>query len=247
MTRKSKRENREIPRVSAPHSSGGERSENASGRTADMHAGGKSDGPTVPAKLANKADPSAAESVEERGPAKGNIDQPTAYRTPCRNKRASRGLIGVREAAERDGTLKFTAVLHHVGVELLRSSFYELKRNAVPGVAAVTWREYEQGLETRLVELHARVHRGTYRAWPSKRVIRGWQNYYAVPFSPRRQTQFLRAVTRHWLGTIRRRSQKVRDRWSWFRMLRLATRWHPRPRIIHPHERLRVQPEAGAV
>ncbi len=170
MTGNFKRENREIPRVSLPQPSGGERSENASGGTADMHARGKSDGPIVPAKPANKADPSAAESVEERGSAEGNVDEPTAHRTPRRNKRASRGLFGVREAAERDGTLKFTALLHHVGMELLRASFFELKRNAAPGVDEVTWHEYEQGLEARLTDLHTRVHRGTYRARPSKRV-----------------------------------------------------------------------------
>ncbi len=79
-----------------------------------MHARGKSDGPIVPAKPVNKADQSAAESVEERGSAKGNVDEPTAHRTPRRNKRASRGLLGVREAAERDGTLKFTALLHRL-------------------------------------------------------------------------------------------------------------------------------------
>ena len=80
MTGNSKRENREIPRASLPQPSGGERSENATGGTADRHARGKSDGPRVPAKPANKADQSAAELMEERGPAKGNAEQPTAHR-----------------------------------------------------------------------------------------------------------------------------------------------------------------------
>ena len=33
----------------------------------------------------------------------------------------------------------------------------------------MTWAEYEQGLEDRLVDLHSRVHRGSYRAQASKR------------------------------------------------------------------------------
>ena len=65
---------------------------------------------------------------------------------------------------------RFTALLHHVKVDLLRDSFYALKRKAAPGVDGVTWQEYEPGLEDRLVDLHSRVHRGAYRAQPSRRV-----------------------------------------------------------------------------
>jgi group II intron reverse transcriptase/maturase len=79
------------------------------------------------------------------------------------------GLLRVREAARRDKRLKFTALLHHVSVDLLRESFYALKRQAAPGVDGVTWAEYEDGVEDRLRELHGRVHRGAYRAQPSKR------------------------------------------------------------------------------
>src|SRR5215472_9387361 len=64
---------------------------------------------------------------------------------------------------------RFTALLHHVTVDLLRDSFYALKREAAPGVDGVTWSEYEDGLEDRLADLHRRVHTGTYRAQPSKR------------------------------------------------------------------------------
>jgi RNA-directed DNA polymerase len=79
------------------------------------------------------------------------------------------GLRGVREAAKKDKRLQFTALLHHVSVLLLESSFYALKRDAAPGVDGVTWTEYETGLGERLKDLHSRVHRGTYRAQPSKR------------------------------------------------------------------------------
>ena len=66
--------------------------------------------------------------------------------------------------------MRFTALLHHLTVGLLRDSFYALKRKAAPGVDSVTWEEYETGLEGRPVDLHGRVHRGAYRAQPSRRV-----------------------------------------------------------------------------
>jgi Reverse transcriptase (RNA-dependent DNA polymerase) len=61
-------------------------------------------------------------------------------------------------------------LLHHLTIDLLRESFYSLKRKAAPGVDGVTWYEYEAGLEERLIDLHGRVHRGAYRALPSRRV-----------------------------------------------------------------------------
>ena len=82
----------------------------------------------------------------------------------------SQGLDGVRQAARKRKQERFTALLHHLSVGLLRESFYALKRQASPGVDGVTWQEYETGLEDRLVDLHNRVHRGAYRAQPSRRV-----------------------------------------------------------------------------
>jgi RNA-directed DNA polymerase len=55
-------------------------------------------------------------------------------------------------------------------VDLLRDSYYALKRQAAPGVDGVTWQEYETGLAGRLVDLHSWVHRGACRAQPSRRV-----------------------------------------------------------------------------
>jgi group II intron reverse transcriptase/maturase len=81
----------------------------------------------------------------------------------------SQGLNGVRERARKNKQERFTALLHHVTPDLLRESFYGLKRKAAPGVDGVTWKEYETGLEDRLSDLHGRVHRGAYRAQPSKR------------------------------------------------------------------------------
>jgi retron-type reverse transcriptase len=82
----------------------------------------------------------------------------------------SQGLHGVRKAARKGKQERFTALLHHLNVGFLRDSFYALKRQASPGVDGVRWQEYESGLEDRLVDLHRRVHRGAYRAQPSRRV-----------------------------------------------------------------------------
>jgi group II intron reverse transcriptase/maturase len=79
------------------------------------------------------------------------------------------GLDRVREAAKRDEQLRFTALLHHVSAALLTDSYNALKREAAPRVDGVTWSDYETDLDKRLEDLHSRVHRGTYRALPSKR------------------------------------------------------------------------------
>ena len=84
--------------------------------------------------------------------------------------RVSQGSGGVRRTAQANKQERFTALLHHLTVDLLRESYYALKRNAAPGVDGVSWQEYEHDLEEQLVSLHQRVHRGTYRAQPSRRV-----------------------------------------------------------------------------
>ena len=82
----------------------------------------------------------------------------------------SQGLPGVGQRARESKQEQFTALLHHLNVDLLRESFHALKKDAAPGVDGVRWREYEKGLEDRLADLHSRVHRGAYRAQPSRRV-----------------------------------------------------------------------------
>ena len=100
---------------------------------------------------------------------KENIDQPHMHPTQS-GKGMSQGLDGVRRAARERRQQRFTSLLHHLSVDLLRESFYALQRKVSPGTDGVTWQEYETGLEGRLVDLHSRVHRGTYRAQPSRRV-----------------------------------------------------------------------------
>jgi RNA-directed DNA polymerase len=135
----------------------------------DMNAGRESDGCVVPAKCPNKGGSfSPAEGMEGRRPTKENTGQTAAFQMQSWED-ALAGLHRVREAAKREKRIRFTALLHHVSVALLTNSFYALKRGAAPGVDGLTWQEYERDLDKRLADLHSRLHRGTYRALPSKR------------------------------------------------------------------------------
>ena len=146
----------------------GVRSGKGKSRTPDMHATRKSDGNIVPKKRTNKEGRSSAESVEGRTPTKRNTGQSPTVRTQGRGA-VSRGLSSVRQAAQRSKEERFTALLHHVNVDLLAKSYFSLKHDAAAGVDGVTWAEYGELLEERLAELHSRIHRGSYRALPSKR------------------------------------------------------------------------------
>ena len=123
------------------------------------HGSGESYSGIVPAKQPNKSGQPPAEVVEGRPLAKENTQQPDPCRTPSRESGPS-GLARVREAARQAGKQKFTALLHHVSIDLLRQSYYSLKKQAAPGVDGMTWQEYGRDLEARLSGLHGRVHRG---------------------------------------------------------------------------------------
>ena len=136
-----------------------------------MNARGKSDGSIVPMSPANNGDAeSSTEPAEGRVPARRNTKQSNLDRIPKPAHRRSRGLYGVRETAQKRRKLKFTNLLHHISVELLTSSFYQLKKKAAVGIDRVSCHEYEQDHEDRIVDLHGRIHRGAFRATPSKRV-----------------------------------------------------------------------------
>ncbi len=155
--------------LEAPTPQGVGRSEKALCRTSDMHVSRESDGPIVPQKRANNAGPTAAaESVEGRGSTKGNAERTLLVPDTGPGKRGI-GLRGVREAAKRDKKMRFTALLHHLTPDMLQDSYFELKRMAAPGVDGMTWHAYGHDLEERIDDLHSRVHRGAYRAKPSKR------------------------------------------------------------------------------
>jgi RNA-directed DNA polymerase len=141
----------------------------AQSRNPDMHAREESDRGVIPVKPPNKGARVPAEVVEGRPRPKENYVEPNTSPT-LSGERVSQGLHGVRRTARERKQERFTALLHHVTVDRLRESFHALKRNAAPGVDGVTWQEYETGREDRLVDLHSRVHRGAYRAQPSRRV-----------------------------------------------------------------------------
>ena len=63
-------------------------------------------------------------------------------------------------------------------------------------------------------------------------VLRGHYNYYAVPDNIEALSAFRKGIIQHWLKSLRRRSQ--RSRLTWKRIGRLADRWLPQPRILHP-------------
>lgn len=138
-------------------------------RNPQMNGSKQSDGLIVPAKPPNEAGLLAKEAAEGRSSAEGNA---VGQNTPRTQSRAGvhSALDRVREAAKKDKKKQFTALLHHVTSERLRTAYFALKRDAAAGVDGVTWNEYGQELGARLHDLHGRIHRGSYRARPSRRV-----------------------------------------------------------------------------
>lgn len=155
-------------------STAGTQSGPGSGKTAKLGMNGveESESAVVPMKEPNEGEPE--EAVEGRADAKENRDE--SYTDPTQSGRLSKrqgvspGLVAVRQRAQERKAEKFTNLLHHVTVDLLKASYYALERKSAAGVDGVTWKEYETGLESRLVDLHSRVHRGAYRAQPSRRI-----------------------------------------------------------------------------
>lgn len=137
-------------------------------RTPLMDGEEKSDGAVVPTNPSNKAGRPAAERGEGRAPAEGNAGQQTTRRTQSRGSVPS-GLDRVRQVATRDRRATFTALLHHVTVERLREAYLRLRRGAAPGIDGMTWRQYDEQREEHLRALHDRLHRGAYRAKPTRR------------------------------------------------------------------------------
>src|SRR6266568_2619299 len=144
-----------------------------------MHGHEKSDLAIVAGKPANKAEQpapersaaklNAAEPVERRAGAKGNAGQQSTRRTQSRES-VSQALERIRKVARERKKERFTALFHHISIDLLERSFFELKEDAAPGVDRLTWKDYEADLEHKLEDLHDRVQRGAYRALPNRRV-----------------------------------------------------------------------------
>jgi group II intron reverse transcriptase/maturase len=166
-------ENRETSELSVS-GSGADRPEKAESRTTGMNGTEESDCAIVPVNQPNKGESPRGGLNTEAGEGRVRTEENTsqAHTNPTQGgkKGVSQGLAGVRQAARTRKGERLTALLHHLTPELLRASFYALKREAAAGVDGVRWREYEIGLEGRLADLHSRVHRGAYRAQPSRRV-----------------------------------------------------------------------------
>ncbi len=144
-----------------------------------MYGHEKSDSVIVAAKPANKAvqtaveqsagEATAAEPGEPRAETKGNVDQQSTCRAQSRVS-VSQALDRIRKVARERKRQRFTALFHHISIDLLEEAFYELKQNAAPGVDRLMWTDYEADLERKLEDLHDRVQRGAYRALPLRRV-----------------------------------------------------------------------------
>ena len=130
----------------------------------------KSDRLVVPASPPNNPAQAGAEVGEGRGLPEGNTAGETR---PGRSAGlgVSSDLVRVRQVARKDRDVRFTALLHHVTVDRLREAYRAISPDAAAGVDGVTWRDYGQDLEGNLEDLHARVHRGAYRARPTRRVF----------------------------------------------------------------------------
>src|SRR6516225_930114 len=162
-----------------------------------MHGPERSDSGIVAMKPTNKAGRLAEEPAEPRPGTKGNANQQSTHRTQSR-VRVAQALDRVREAARRRKKGQFTALLHHISADTLRTAFYALKRKAAPGVDGMTWSDYEADLEPRIEDLAGRVHRGAYRPQPSRRTY--------IPKADGKQRALARGVIHGFQAVVGRRS-----------------------------------------
>ncbi len=194
---------------------------------------GKSDRPVVPEKSPNKAGQPAAEGMEGRGLAKGNLPQQNASRIQSR-KDAPSAQERVRQAARKDKKLRFTALLHHIyNLDTLRMAYFRLKKEAAPGVDGETWRHYGEKLEENLQDLSERLKRGAYRAKPVRRV--NWVLDLDI-------RSFFDGISHEWL--VKFIEHRVADR----RVVRLIQKWL-NAGVLEDGKRIRVKegtPQGGS-
>ena len=144
----------------------------------------KSDPLIIATKLSNKTGKPAAEMMEQRGGAGGsasqrNTSQAQSWIGVSRELERTRGagepikidsLEPVRRLAKENKDERFISLLHHVNPDRLRKAYFAVKRNAAPGIDKITWKEYgKEDLDRKLIDLHNRIHLGTYRATPARR------------------------------------------------------------------------------
>src|SRR5262245_48700593 len=78
--------------------------------------------------------------------------------------RHSRKFESLRQLARQDKRKRFSALMHHLDLDLLRSSYGWLQQEAASDAELRTWEQYGRDLQTHLVDLHGRLQRGVYRA-----------------------------------------------------------------------------------
>ena len=76
-------------------------------------------------------EPYAAEPVERRAGTKGNAGQQSTRRTQSRES-VSQALERIRKVARERKKEKFTALFHHINIDLLEEAFFELRRTQHP-------------------------------------------------------------------------------------------------------------------
>jgi group II intron reverse transcriptase/maturase len=129
----------------------------------------ESDARTVPTcKKSPNSRVTPEEVMEGRRAANGKSAPRNALRAQDRES-ALTALERIGQRARRKEE-RFTNLLSHIKVPLLKEAYNRLKKNAAPGVDGVTWRKYGEGLDDRLRDLQDRVHRGNYHPQPVRRV-----------------------------------------------------------------------------
>lgn len=128
----------------------------------------KSDEAVVPKKSA-KTRVTPVERMEGRAEAKGKSDARNASSTQ-REQEATTFLHRIGERARQRPDEKWTNLLSHIRVPFLREAYQRLRKNGATGVDQVSWREYGERLDERLLDLENRIHRGSYHPQPVRRV-----------------------------------------------------------------------------
>ena len=107
------------------------------------------------------------ELPERRSLPKGNSQDPNTHHAQ-KWARVHQGIARIREFVEQNPKEKLTTLLYHINEDSLKVSYFALKRDASPGVDGTTWEAYNADRDTRIADLCTRVHRGTFRATPSR-------------------------------------------------------------------------------
>src|SRR5437870_8505358 len=87
-----------------------------------------------------------------------------------RSQTVSTKLQRIAQQAIQYPEMVFTTLAHHIDVEFLREAYERTRKDAAPGIDAVTAQQYAEELEANLTNLHERLRSGNYKAPAVKRV-----------------------------------------------------------------------------